>query len=408
MSPRTAELYQGGLVRLLDQMNINTEEFYEEFKNNEESGDDRLNIMLMNDVKAALYELYQKYSSSHTLTSQKAFLHFVRANALKVDTDDLNRWRKKMLKNKSSRIPKASKTAILTILEAAKMYGRTSYAKARNTAIVHTLKDSGLSRSDLVTMTVGDVKPTIDAGGQWLQLEGWRVKTGNKQLPHLGPESLEAIKAYLEEREKDKPKYIDKKRSTLPGETLTADMPLWIYTQNTINRTKYEVVNHYGDQLTVDGITSIFTGLNRKLPKKHHYSPHSLRSYNWTALEAGRVPKNWASLAQGRSITDSSSQYTLDADDPEDRNKLLEAYQKAYPEIQIHTTHATTTELEKVKQELTELKQAIKQAGTTRKELTQEIETQKQLRQLEDLNLSDGALEELIKIIRKDRENPKA
>lgn len=398
VSPRTAELYRGGLIRLLDQMNISTEQFFEEFESNEAGDDPRRNTMLMNDVKSALYELYLKHSSSHTLTSHKAFLHFCRSNALKVDFEDLNTWRRKMLKDKSSRIPKASKTAILAILDAAKQYGRTSYAKARNVALIHTLKDSGLSRSDLILMKVGEVQPAIEAGAQWLQMDSWRKKTIKRQIPHLGPESLEAIAAYLDERRKDKPKYIDKKRSTLPGETLTPEDPLWIFTQDTVNRKTNEVVNVYGDALTVDGVTSIFTGLNRKLPKEHHYSPHSLRSYNWTALESGRVPKNWACLTQGRSISDSSSQYTLNPDDPEDRRKLLEAYQQAYREIAVHETPATTQELEKLRQEFATLTKNIEEIDPTG-EKRLKAQQRRQLEQLDELGLTWEQLQAIANII---------
>ena len=49
--------------------------------------------------------------------------------------------------------------------------------------------------------------------------------------------------------------------------------------------------------------------------------------------------------------------------------------------------------------ELADLKTSIQTSG-----LTQQVDTASQLHQLEALNLSDGALEDLIRIIRKDRE----
>lgn len=80
---------------------------------------------------------------------------------------------------------------------------------------------------------------------------------------------------------------------------------------------------------------------------------------------------------------------------------LTRFYTKIYPELKIQsrTTENQNQELEAIKQELATLKQIINDAG-----LTKTVNKQGQITKLEELGLSDAALEDLIRIIRKDRE----
>ena len=360
LSPRTVLLYEGGLDLVFSKLGKSLEEFGEQYEN----GATRDREDLIDEVKAALLELYEidGYSSSHTLQGYKGIVSFLRINDLEFNERDFNEFRKRKIPERSKHITKASKSEIRELLKVAERYGRTEVSKTRNVALIHCLKDSGLSRSDVVMLDVGDVRPCVEAETEVCQVFQWRTKTGVEQLPHFGVEGLRAIERYLQAREAE-------------GEDLNDSDPLFIYTQDTAE-------NKYGDRLNVGSLTYAIKGLSEKLGEEVRLSPHSFRSYNWTMMELGRMPKNWAALIQGRSIRDSSEAYTLRIDDPRDMEKLAEAYLQAYPEIAVEEQ----TELNGIKADVEYSKQEAQRFSEWNEELREENEDlRKRLDRLERL-----------------------
>ena len=340
LSPRSGVLYRAGLALLFTRMGYTTEAYYSEYKAALDAGDSRKINILINTVKSEITKLSREYSSSHTAQSFKAYLSFMRANfrdVVEFDSGALNNWRKAQIPERNKHIPSIDKKGILNYIEKAKMFGRTDISTLRDIALIHVLKDTGLSRVDVVRMDVGDVLPTIEAGREFVMLEDARQKTGVEMYPIVGPESLRAIKVYLEARQKNRRRYIDptgnRQRSwvNVPGEVLRADSPLFIFTQRIGDF-------NYGDRFQPDTVTSTFSKLNKNMdPGEEHFSPHSMRKYNWLMLEYSRVPKNWMCFLQGRTITDSSEAYTLDFDNhpKEAKATLLKAYREAYQNISV-------------------------------------------------------------------------
>jgi integrase len=81
--------------------------------------------------------------------------------------------------------------------------------------IICGLKDSGISREDFVKLTYGDVKDQILKGERFVHLSLVREKTKTRYETFLGPNAVEALKAYLRVRE-------------VRGEKLTQATPLSI------------------------------------------------------------------------------------------------------------------------------------------------------------------------------------
>jgi len=333
LSPRTVELYTDGLSRLFEGLGVSSEIFYNEYRVALDSGDSRRVTLLNNRVKITLRTEYEKYSSSHALQCYKGFLSFMRANfrdGLEFDSKDFNKFRKSQLKEHSTRIKR--------------------------------IKDSGLSRSDVVKLDVGDIREPLEDGSEYAVIPSIRIKTGNAQVPCLGYESLTALREYLDARRE--PREFEATRDdggretvTLPGETLTDETPLFVYTQTTVNNAG-EVVHEYGDRLTPDAVTFTFTQISRNA--KNRYSPHSLRKYNWLQIEQF-LPHDWACVVQGRSINDSSSEYSLDPEDPDDWDKLLEKYAEGYTEYIAVGEKRTREEVENLKKQVESMQ--IQMAG---------------------------------------------
>ena len=301
LSARSVKLYKDGLERLFNGLGFSTESYYEEYRSALNCKNKREIKILTNKVKIQLKKEYEKYSSSHALQSYKGFLSFMRANfddPFEFDSRDYNKFRKANLKERSKRIKRIPREGIKEFLKVAMTYGRTEVSKLRNVALIHVLKDTGLSRSDIVKLNVGDIWESMNGETEFFAIHQYRQKTGNPQLPIIGYESIHAINEYLQARKKPRQLYHhmtkDEARREysqgyghtsryvmLPTEDLDINAPLFIYTQETTGKGG-EILHRYGDRMTADAVTFSFTQLCRHSEKK--YSAHACRKYNWQAL----------------------------------------------------------------------------------------------------------------------------
>jgi integrase len=92
----------------------------------------------------------------------------------------------------------------------------------RERAIIAFLKDSGMSKSDALVLNVG-ILENFERGDEFIRLKVFREKEGVEYETFLGPNAVEALRAYFALR-----------RSR--GENLTAESPLFVIVRKPFNR----------------------------------------------------------------------------------------------------------------------------------------------------------------------------
>ncbi len=215
--------------------------------------------------------------------------------------------------------------------------------------IIRGLKDSGMSREDFIELTYGDVKQDLEQGEQYIDLNVIRRKEQVKYETFLGPNSVEALRLYLQIRRNR-------------GETITDATPL------TVGEIKpYE-------KLAVNSVTKMVLRLGERIHIKA--SPHRLRKMfeTYLALEVRHpiILKYW--MGHKLKMTDIEARYVIP---PEPEQRAL--YKQAYKRLDI--TQATVEErvklLEKFKETLTpEQRELMTNAGVKLRKKKQKQETE--------------------------------
>jgi len=240
-----------------------------------------------------------------------------------------------------------------------KMYER---ADARGRALILCLKDSGLRVSDLAKLRVGYVKKHLGAGEEYVPI---RIVTKKKRIvarTFFGPEALEALKEYLERREKGT-------RHVEP-EKLTDSSPLFV--------TKRK------QPLTRSGLSSLITQLAQRVGLER-ISAHSLRKFFQTQLEAAGVHPNWIEQMMGHKLEGVRGAYSMPTD-----QQLREAYVKAYYSLRIFPIKVPNEEINVLMRRLHESQERILMLERERvqlrerimqlENLTRELEEERKLR----------------------------
>jgi integrase/recombinase XerD len=196
-------------------------------------------------------------------------------------------------------------------------------ADVRERAFIMLLKDSGMSREDAVKLRYGDIKAEYEAGKEVIHLKVVRQKESIEYDTFIGRNAIEAIKAYLEYRQRR-------------GETITDNTPI--------------ISTLRGKALTPENFSTIFDRLSDKAGFKT--SPHRFRKYfeSHLALSAPSIlVKYWL----GHSLGIEKSYFMPPLE------KQREKYAESYKEIDI-SERSTLSEL-KVKQmiALEQLKQTV-------------------------------------------------
>jgi integrase len=211
-------------------------------------------------------------------------------------------------------------------------YAATQF-KYRNRAMLMFLKDSGLRIGDANALNVSD---WLEAETRIVDGEAFKLfepkETGKTKAPAyviVGPETVEAVDRYLEER-----------RET--GLPMKPDSPLFLNRQNT--------------RFHPDGFGHVFQRLGKFVGKKR-ISAHSLRKFHTTMLESAGVPHNWIKKLQGRVVGGSMGPYSL----PEETGELFQAYVRAYPKLRIFGEQASTQKLEEQATEIEKLRNRIRE-----------------------------------------------
>lgn len=219
-------------------------------------------------------------------------------------------------------------------------------SESRIRALYLFTKDSGLRISDVVATKYGDIEnglESVDGFGGFIKRQ---EKTDAFALPCFGPESVEALKAWIKDWEQIK------------GRRIEDDDPVFI---NVIDLPK----SKKGEGMSADNATALINLRISNIGLKGKISTQGLRYFYQSEMEK-ELSKNFIAKLQGRTIGDSTKHYSKhDVDD------CLEQYKKGYHLITIEGNNQTQkAEIERLKREIEELKGK----GTEVEELRQKID----------------------------------
>jgi len=203
-------------------------------------------------------------------------------------------------------------------------------SKLKSRAIIMLLKDSGIRISDAATLSFGDWNEAEEIN---VVNEIYKVfepketeKTSAPAYIHVGPECVEAMEAYLDERRREGP--------------LKSSDPLF--------------VNRHGHPASAATIGQTIYRLRRHSDTKK-VSAHSLRKFHTTMLESAGVAENWIKKLEGKAVGGSMGPYSR----PEESGELTKAYIKAYPKLRIFKDEVATQQIEKQAETIKELQEEL-------------------------------------------------
>jgi len=194
--------------------------------------------------------------------------------------------------------------------------------KLSERVVIRVLKDSGISRADVVMLKVGDIAKAIRDGAKFAQIRLVRGKKEVDYLTHIGPNSIDVLKPYLEQRARN-------------GETINDASPLF--------------VNVRGNPLTKNDLSNMLLRVQKRT--NIEISPHKLRKFFETYLALGAIhPLTLKSWMGHHVASDVESHYILPP-----APKQLEIYEEAYRHIDLEASDLSkrVEELEKFKATLT-------------------------------------------------------
>jgi integrase len=311
-APATRIAYVGHMKAFLETNNLGAEEFYQKILSGLENrtGDDRDADPLNDMIQAYVTGLLEKGLTPKTcrlfVTSIKSWLKANKLdNKVRVEAE-IPSWE-----------PEGSRLALHDEIKRMLDYmpytlndrQKSVLQQKRDRSITTFLKDSGIRISDLCLLNVGDYKTAQvheTPEGDFFVFDPIRTRK-NKIFAyiHIGPESVEDLNEYLEER---RAQY---------GPMKDED-PLYIELKT-------------GERINTDVIGALFTRIKRRLIKGRKVSAHSLRKFHYTMLERD-IPKNWIGKLEGKKVRDSTGPYSQPEVLP---NELLDAYVKAYPRLRV-------------------------------------------------------------------------
>lgn len=180
---------------------------------------------------------------------------------------------------------------------------RTLYdaAKPKIKAWICILKDTGLSRSDALRLSYGQIKKAFEKGETFIPVHLIREKTQTRHVTFLGPNAIDALKLYFRELQ-------------VKGIQITEDTAL---------------INSKGKRATYDSLGKTLERFGKRYGIK--LSTHRIRKFFITAMALGKVhpiiTKYWAGHKVGSDI---DSSYIIPSI-PEQ----LQLYREAYKNIDL-------------------------------------------------------------------------
>jgi integrase/recombinase XerD len=201
-------------------------------------------------------------------------------------------------------------------------------AKLREKALIRFLKDSGMAKADAVTVDYGQIRNQIEKGEKWATLRVVRAKENVRYNAFLGPNSMDTLRLFLNERK-------------LRGETLTDNTPL--------------LVTLHGKRMNEDDIGRILKRLSKRTGKV--VSGHRIRKFFESYMAIGVTHPIILKAWMGHKVSsDIESHYIIPP-----ASEQLRLYQDAYKNIDLEATdlNRRVEELEEFKRTLTPEQRAI-------------------------------------------------
>jgi integrase len=185
----------------------------------------------------------------------------------------------------------------------------TARKKPTTTALIMTLKDSGLSVSDLRLLKCDVILDNPDA--EIIPIQRLRKKTNLSIKTFIGEEAITALKIYFEKRRKGS-RFVE-------PETFTRESPLF----RTWTKGKVKPMSRTGMSTLVRN-AFIESGTKK-------VSAHSLRRFLQTQMEEAGVNVNWIDQMLGHELVNCRGAYSKPTDE-----QLETAYRKGYNHIRIY------------------------------------------------------------------------
>ena len=227
----------------------------------------------------------------------------------------------------------ATKNDILKLLDSSSI---------RVKAMILFLKDSGLRVSDLASLKYKDVAKGLEEEAEFIKLNLITQKNSISARTFIGPEAIEALKAYFQQRKEG--------TRRLSPEEISDNSPLF--------RTRSREIA----PISRSGMSSTITFHAGKVGLDGQLSAHSFRKFFQTQLEAAGVHPNWIDQMIGHKLQGATNSYSKPTD-----QQLKEAYMKAYHSLRAYMVPATSKEMreqaEKLRaaeKEVTQLRKSVR------------------------------------------------
>ena len=314
----TQESYLKKFVQFLEFEDTDTEALFSEYRDMVGDADPRTKKRMGRRVTAFQKKLIAdglKGASTHGV--YKSVKAFFKSNELDFAING------ERVTDDSESLPSISKIQLRRVLESTGSY--------RVKALINLTKDSGLRIGDITHLTVGDIRNAYRGegvnGGDFLTFEVETEKTGSTANPVLGPETIQALDRWTEEREK---LGISAEDSDILFCCVKTVQPF------TDRRGREVTGSTKGDLLKDATLGTIFKSLVRKAGlrplsgEKRTPSIHSLRKYHKTSLEFAGCPVSWINKMQGRKGEGTGGIYTKPSP-----TQLIEIYSGAYSALSL-------------------------------------------------------------------------
>jgi len=202
----------------------------------------------------------------------------------------------------------------------------------RDRAIILCLFQSGMDDSTLCSLNIGNIRRELQEGKIPLRLDLRRRKEGLPYITFLAKDAVEALKAYLKERERKEKRRFEEFRD---------DEPLFVV--ESWKRTKLERIKPRHIQTMFRNL-AIETGLvTEEYLEKNHWNParsHALRSAFASLLRSKGVNEEDINFMLGHKIPYQSAYYQREGE------RLRKTYADVMDVLSVYETQESISEVE--------------------------------------------------------------
>ena len=350
-APDTVKGYRKHFNRFIERTGLTAEELYEMQKRAEKAEDPRDTgeavDLVVDHIKWMMAEGYSAGTIGLFVTAINVFFNVNKCEGFDIPKED---------------IPFADHDGqhVITKAQLRKVWDRTGEEfKLRNRAMVMMGKDIGLRIGDMAEITVREYLEAEDLKGQSFPVEengreimvkgdGFKrwvkpivtKKRRRNAHTHLGPESVEAIDAYIDERQRRS----GKRYSVVHG----GNTEMRLYPVFDVEQKLF--LGRAGRPLSTDALGQQFERLCGDYAK---ISSHSFRKYHRTMLEGAGMPEAWVKKLQGKA----ASVYSQ----PEKTGQLTGKYIHCYHALMVF--YKDNEEVNALKDTVTELTSKLEEVS---------------------------------------------